>query len=320
MKVALLAGGTGGAKLAVGLRDLLHGLSGAAPELPGKLSVIANTADDIEIYGVHVSPDPDLITFRLAGVLSDQGFGIEGEGHSLMDARRAAGEEIWFELGDDDMAVCAARAEALAAGRPLTEAHALATTAYDTGGAELLPMSDQPVRTVIETPVGERGIQQFLIQERSAPAIDRVSFDGIEAARPTEQVLAAIESADVIVIGPSNPAISIAPILALPGLAEAMRRAKAPVLGVSPFVGGQVLKGPTAAFLQAAGCAATSAGSAAYYEQLFPDVIDGWFADDPVPGHPHHLADVAMGDPATTREIAAELLRFGRSLTPVKAG
>ena len=135
VKVALLAGGTGGAKLAVGLRDLLHGLSGAAPELPGKLSVIANTADDIEIYGVHVSPDPDLITFRLAGVLSDQGFGIEGEGHSLMDARRAAGEEIWFELGDDDMAVCAARAEALAAGRPLTEAHALATTAYDTGGA-----------------------------------------------------------------------------------------------------------------------------------------------------------------------------------------
>lgn len=314
MDVALLAGGTGGAKLAVGLRDILHGFDGETAEQPGQLSVIANTADDIEIYDVHVSPDPDLITFRLAGVLNDHGFGIVGEGHTLMDARRAAGEDIWFELGDDDMAVCALRAEALAAGTPLTLAHAQATRAYDTGGAAVLPMSDQPVRTVIQTPGGDRGIQQFLIQDRSEPAIEGVRFDGIEGARATAQVLAAIEGADLLVVGPSNPLISVAPILATPGIADAIRGASAPVLAVSPFVGGAVLKGPTEKFVASTGRAATTAGVAGYYETEFPGVIDAWIADDPVTGHPHHLANVEMSDPDRTRSVAAEVLRYGASL------
>lgn len=314
MEVALLAGGTGGAKLAVGLRDILHGFDGEAAELQGQLSVIANTGDDIEIYDVHVSPDPDLITFRLAGVLNDLGFGIEGEGHTLMDARRAAGEEIWFELGDDDMAVCAARAKALASGTPLTQAHADATAGYSAGGAAVLPMADDPVRTVIVTEGGERGIQQFLIQDRSAPAIDSVRFDGIEDAEMTAQVQAAINGAELIVIGPSNPVISVAPILATPGIADELRAAHAPVLAVSPFVGGAVLKGPTAKFVEATGNPATSAGVAAYYEAEFPGVIDAWVADDPVPGFPHHLANVAMSDRDKTRSVAAEVLRYGASL------
>lgn len=314
MDVALLAGGTGGAKLAVGLRDILHGFEGEAAELPGQLSVIANTADDIEIYDVHVSPDPDLITFRLAGVLNDLGFGIEGEGHSLMDARRAAGEEIWFELGDDDLAVCAARAEALAGGAPLTAAHAQATSKYPTGGAAVLPMTDEPVCTVVVTPGGERGIQQFLIQDRSEPLIVSVRFDGAEAARATAESLAAIESASLIVIGPSNPVISVAPILSTPGIADALRTASAPVLAVSPFVGGEVLKGPTAKFVESAGHRPTSAGVADFYEDRFPGVIDAWIADDPIPGHPHHLANVEMSDPGKTRSVAAEVLRYGASL------
>src|SRR4051812_36840630 len=124
MVVTLLAGGTGGAKLAVGLRDILHGIpGGAAVEEPGQLHVIANTADDIEIYDSYVSPDPDLITFRLAGVLNDVGFGIEGETQTEMDERRAAGEDIWFALGDDDMVVCRERARLLAEGATLTAAH-----------------------------------------------------------------------------------------------------------------------------------------------------------------------------------------------------
>lgn len=310
MKVALLAGGTGGAKLAVGLRDILHGFDGEAADQPGELSVIANTGDDIEIYGVHVSPDPDLITFRLAGVLNAAGYGIEGEGHSLMDARRSAGEEIWFELGDDDMAVCAARREALDAGVPLTEAHARATAAYPTGGARVLPMCDGPVRTVVRTPDGPIGIQQFLIQERSGPEIEGVDFDGADAVLPTPAVLDAIETADLIVVGPSNPVISIGPILAVPGMREAIAAARAPVLGVSPFVAGAVMKGPTEKFVKATGHPATPAGVADH----FGDLADAWIADEPVVGHAHHLAGVAMHDRDGERTVAAETLRYGASL------
>jgi LPPG:FO 2-phospho-L-lactate transferase len=319
MDVALLAGGTGGAKLAVGLRDILHGFEGEAAEQPGQLSVIANTADDIEIYDVHVSPDPDLITFRLAGVLNDLGFGIEGEGHTLMDARREAGEDIWFELGDDDMAVCAERAQLLAAGKTLTIAHSEATADYDAGGARVLPMSDAPVRTVVDTPDGPRGIQQYLIQDRSAPDIERVRFEGIDTAVVTAEVADAIASADLIIVGPSNPVISVAPILSTLGLSRALRESSAPVLGVSPFVGGAVLKGPTEKFVEAAGYAATSAGVADYYADDHYDVIDAWISDDPVPGHPHHLANVEMSNPAQTRAVAAEVLRYGASLAQTES-
>lgn len=315
MKVALLAGGTGGAKLAVGLRDLLHGFEGAAAAQPGELAVIANTADDIEIYDVHVSPDPDLISFRLAGVLSPQGFGIDGESHQQMDARRAAGEEIWFELGDEDLAVCAVRAKALASGSRLTAAHADALASYSSGGAQVLPMCDEPVRTVVETEIGERGIQQFLIQERSAPKITATRFEGIERASVSSEVRTAITEAELVIVGPSNPVISIAPILSLPGMSELLTDAAAPVLGVSPFVGGEVLKGPTERFLASEDHPATPTGVASYYDQRFPGVIDAWIADQPVAGYAHVLAGVEMSSPEQTREVAEEVLRYGAALT-----
>lgn len=284
MVIALLAGGTGGAKLAVALRDWL------VANDAGELRVIANTGDDIEIYGVHVSPDPDLISFRLAGVLNDAGYGIEGESHDEMDRRRAAGERIWFELGDDDLAVCRARTAALAAGATLTEAHAAATAGYPPGPAAVLPMCDEPVRTIVLTPGGERGLQQYMIQDRSEPPIASVIFEGIDDARPTEQVLAAIAEADVIVIGPSNPVISIGPILAVPGMRAAIETAGAPVLAVSPYVGGEVLKGPTAKFMDAAGAGPGSAGAAEYYG----DLVDHWIADEPAGRRPTQLADVRI--------------------------
>lgn len=319
MDVALLAGGTGGAKLAEGLRDLLHGSGTEPAQQPGRLSVIANTADDIEIHGVHVSPDPDLISYRLAGVLDTRGFGIAGEGHERMDALRATGEEVWFELGDEDLAVCAARAAALADGLTLTAAHERATSAYPSGGARVLPMSDDPVRTWIETSDGVVGIQQFLIREQSTPEIRGVGFDGIKTASITPEVRAAVSAADLIVVGPSNPVISIAPILALPGMAEALAGAAAPVLGVSPIVGGEVLKGPTAKFLAAADFQATSGGVAEFYAQNFPGVFDAWIADEPVPGHQHVLFDVAMPDPAGARRLAADVVLYGTSLIPAGA-
>lgn len=315
----LLAGGTGGAKLAVGLRDILHGFENEdgtrePADQPGQLNVIANTADDIVIYDSYVSPDPDLIHFRLAGVLDERGFGIRGESHTEMERRRSAGEEVWFELGDDDLLVCRERAELISAGVPLTDAHLQAAADYPTGGARLLPMSDQAVRTVVRTPDGERGIQEFLIQDRSEPEIKGVRYAGAIEAAPSAPVLSAIEAADLIVIGPSNPVISIAPILAVNGMRETLREARAPVLAMSPFVGGQVLKGPTAKFLEAAGHSADTAGTAAYYEDVAPDLIDAWIADEPVVGHPHHLAAVEMSDPQKTRTVAAETLRYGASL------
>jgi LPPG:FO 2-phospho-L-lactate transferase len=175
-------------------------------------------------------------------------------------------------------------------------------------------MCDEPVRTVVETPAGDRAIQQYLIQDGSEPDIRAVRFDGIEEAAITSRVANALSVAELIIVGPSNPIISIAPVLSIPGMADALRNAAAPVLGVSPFVGGEVLKGPTAKFLESTGYPATSAGAADYYGAEHGDVIDAWVADDPVPGHAHHLANVSMSDPASTRSVAAEVLRYGNSL------
>lgn len=297
MVIALLAGGTGGAKLAAGLRDELAARG-------GELRVIANTGDDIEIYGVHVSPDPDLISFRLAGALDARGFGIAGETHDEMHRRRASGEEIWFELGDEDLAVCRARAEALARGATQTAAHREATAAYDCGAATVLPMSDEPVRTVIDTPLGSRGLQEFLIRDRSEPGVLDVRFEGIELAAPTPDALTALAAADAIVIGPSNPAISIGPILGLPGMREAIAASAAPVLAVSPYVGGEILKGPTAKFMAAAGVAPGTAGVAEFYG----DLVDEWVADEAAGERPTLLVDVRMDDATAQRRVAGELL------------
>lgn len=297
MVIALLAGGTGGAKLAVGLRDELAARG-------GELQVVANTGDDIEIYGVHVSPDPDLISFRLAGALDARGFGIAGETHDEMNKRRAAGEQIWFELGDDDLAVCRARTAALADGATQTAAHHLAAAAYDSGAATVLPMSNEPVRTVIDTMLGPRGLQEFMIRDRCAPTVLGIRCNGIEQAKPTPEVLAALAAADAIVIGPSNPIISIGPILAVPGMRDAIAASEAPVLAVSPYVGGEIIKGPTAKFMEAADMAAGTAGVADFYG----DLIDEWIADEPADGRPTLLTDVRMNDVAAQRRVAAELL------------
>lgn len=295
MVIALLAGGTGGAKLACGLRDEA-----------GELQVVTNTADDIEIYGVHVSPDPDLVTYRLAGVIGERGFGIAGEGNREMRLREARGEDTWFALGDEDFAVCHARAEALAEGRSLSTAHTLATVGYPTGTARVLPMSDEPVRTEVRTASGWTGLQQYLIAQQCEPAIEAVRFAGIDEAEPTDAVLAAIEAADAIVIGPSNPIISIAPILALPALRAAIERSDAPVLAVSPFVGGTVLKGPTAKFMAAAGFAPGVAGFAEYYA----DIADMLIADEPSDGHAIEIVDVAMPDVEAQRRLARQVLQL----------
>jgi LPPG:FO 2-phospho-L-lactate transferase len=296
--VVLLSGGTGGAKLARGLLDACD-----------NLTVVANTGDDIEVYGVHVSPDPDLVTYWLADEIDERGWGLRDDTWHVMEALEAAGRAPWFRLGDRDLAMCLVRTEALRSGRSLTEAHRAVVDALGVR-ARVLPMSDRPVSTW----VGVRGrvvpFQEFMIVERAEGPIEDVQLRGLHRAPPSDAVLQAVAEADAIVIGPSNPAISIGPILALPGMREALAAAPAPVVAVSPFVGGRSVKGPTEPFCEHAGIARSAAGIARAYE----DVIDGVVADEAVP----HLAalrtDTLMESPDDRLRLAGEVLAFATSL------
>jgi LPPG:FO 2-phospho-L-lactate transferase len=303
--VVLLAGGTGGAKLAAGMQDVVG---------PSELTVIANTADDVEVYAAHVSPDPDLVTWWLAGLIDERGWGIWGDTFHVMDAYESAGRDAWFRLGDRDLAFCLMRTEDLAAGRRLTEAHASVVTAAGVE-ARVLPMSDDPVRTHVRVGSDWRPFQEYMIVDRAEPPIDGLAFRGIQEAHPSPEVLEAVATADVIVIGPSNPIISIRPILNLPGLRKATADSPAPVVAVSPFVGGQAIKGPSEKFMEFAGLPLGVDGALAAYA----GVIDGLVSDDPPTGEgapvPVHVTDTLMADEEARRRVAQATLEFARTLS-----
>jgi LPPG:FO 2-phospho-L-lactate transferase len=298
--VVVLAGGTGGAKLARGMLDVVG---------PEQLVVVANTGDDIELYGAYVSPDPDLVTFWLADRIDERGWGLEGDTFHVMDGLRELGVEVWFNLGDRDLAIGIERARALDHGARLTEAHGAIAHALGVE-ARVLPMSDHPVRTRVSAHGRWWPFQEFMIKGRGAGPVDGVDFHGARAATPTPEVLSALEAAQAIVIGPSNPVISIGPILALPGLSAAIEQSRAPVVAVSPLVEGEVVKGPTEDFLRWAGRPLTSDGIAACYEGL----LDGLVADRRADGLPVLETDVLMQTPTARRRVADDTLRFARSL------
>ena len=301
MRVALLSGGTGGAKLARGLLDVV----GAE-----RLTVIANTGDDTEVYGVHVSPDPDLLTYWLSDTIDERGYGIRGDTWAVMDALEAAGRPVWFRLGDRDLAMCLIRTELLTAGERLTDAHAAVVRAAGLS-TRVLPMSDEPVRTHVTARGRTIPFQEFMVAEGATGPVERVELTGIDAARPTPEVLVAIAEADAIVIGPSNPVVSIGPILALPGIREALGRARAPVVAVSPFVGGKVLKGPTALFCEYAGIPLEAAG----LPDAYPGLLDGVISDEPVSGLPALQVDTLMNSTQFAARLATSTLDFAGSLS-----
>ena len=270
-EIVILAGGTGGAKLARGMLDVVAA---------DRVAVIANTGDDIEIYGAHVSPDPDLVSFWLGDLIDERGWGLAGDSFAVMDALRELGAEVWFNLGDRDLAWCVDRARMLAQ-EDLSPTAALARLNDAIGvRAHVLPMCDEPVRTWIRSGEEWRPFQEFMIRTRAAGPVQGVELRGIEHARPTREVLEAIAGARAIVIGPSNPLVSIDPILAVPGMRAALSRARAPVVAVSPIVGGEILKGPTAAFMAFAGRELSVRGVAAHYG----DLLDGIVTDEPLDG------------------------------------
>jgi LPPG:FO 2-phospho-L-lactate transferase len=298
--VVLLAGGTGGAKLARGMLDVV----GAE-----ELVVVANTGDDIEIYGAYVSPDPDLVTFWLADRIDERGWGLADDTFNVMDGLRELGVEVWFNLGDRDLAIGIERARALDRGARLTDAHAAVVTSLGVR-ARVLPMSDQPVRTRVMAHGRWWPFQEFMITQQGRGPVEDVDFRGARAATATPEVIEAIAAARAIVIGPSNPVVSIGPILALDELAKAIADSAAPVVAVSPLVEGQVVKGPTAVFMQWSGYPLTSDGIAAVYK----GVIDGLVADERTEALPVLETDVLMATPDARRDLAERSLGFALAL------
>jgi LPPG:FO 2-phospho-L-lactate transferase len=305
--VVILAGGTGGAKLADGLHRSLA---------PGALSVIVNTGDDVERHGLLVMPDHDAVMYLLAG-LADQerGWGLVDETWSTIEMLARYGEETWFRLGDRDFGTHLARSRRIADGERLTIACLALQRALGVA-TRVLPMSDDPVRTSVRTADGWLTFQDYFVRQRQEPTAIGVRFDGADEATPTPEVLAAIKAASLIVIGPSNPIVSIAPILAIGRLREALAQARAAgtrVFAVSPIIGGRALKGPADRMLASLGHDVSAVGVARIYAGLVDlfllDTVDADLAP-PIErlGMRAASLDTVMDDEHARARLAGQLL------------
>jgi LPPG:FO 2-phospho-L-lactate transferase len=251
----VLAGGTGGAKLAAAMQAVVP---------PENLTVIANTADDDEFWGLLVSPDLDAVLYRLAGMFNeDAGYGVKDDSFHVLDALAHAGEASWFRIGDKDFATHLIRAEMLRRGCTLTEAAVLLCARFGVR-ASVLPMTEERVRTRFDTDQGELSFQEYFVRERLQPVLRAIRFEGIDSARPTSAVRAALEEADVVIVGPSNPLISIAPILRVAGSHIPRER----TVAITPIVGGRSLKGPTVEMMRAIGPEPTPVAVGRLYREI----------------------------------------------------
>jgi LPPG:FO 2-phospho-L-lactate transferase len=308
MRVVLLAGGVGGAKVADGL----------AATVGPDLTVIVNTGDDLELHGLAIWPDHDTVAYTLAGLDDEvRGWGLRGESWTVMDRLEALGEVEWFRLGDRDLATHIWRTDRLRAGyRPTEVALELATAMGIT--SRILPMADEPVRTEVRTDDGWLEFQEYFVHRHQEPTVHEVRFRGIENARPTPEGLAAIEAAEVIVIAPSNPVVSIDPILALSGMRDALSGALdrgVPIIAISGIIGGKALKGPADRMLASVGEVSSAVGVAARYEPLIShfvmDQVDSASLHSmEVLGINTLVTDTIMTDDAARARLAGEVLRF----------
>ena len=298
MRVALLAGGTGGAKLGAGMQE----------EIGADLTVIANTADDIEVLGVHVSPDPDLVTYWLSGEIdAERGWGIRGDTFTVFERLAKLGAPDWFRLSDRDLAACLYRRQFMEEGGRQTDAQAQIARALGVV-ARVLPMSEARVRAKVLTAARRRELQEYLVLDRGEHEVQGVELEGIADAEPTPEVLGALREAEAIVLGPSNPVISIGPILAVPGMRKAIAASGAPVVAVSPYVAGQVVKGPTDRFMAAVGRPSTAAGVASLYAGLIDAMVVDEDDPDPPPEEIPTLAAPTLMEGAAGRVRVARIV------------
>jgi LPPG:FO 2-phospho-L-lactate transferase len=303
--VLALCGGIGGAKLALGLYRILP---------PHGLTVIVNTGDDFEHLGLHVSPDLDTVLYTLAG-WSDpvRGWGRADETWHFMESLKAIGGPDWFRLGDRDLAMHVIRAQWLQRGETLT---AFARHIRQRMGihAHILPMSDDPVRTMVDTTEGPLAFQNYFVERGCKPVVTGIRFDGSERARPSPELLQAFARPDLaaIVICPSNPYLSVDPLLSIAGIRTALSAATAPVVAVSPLIGGQAVKGPTAKIMAELGIAATAQAIAAHYQDLLDGlVIDASdAAEAPRLGIPTEITRTLMRDMDDRERLARDVLLF----------
>jgi LPPG:FO 2-phospho-L-lactate transferase len=266
--VVAICGGIGGAKLALGLYRHLG---------PNSLTLVVNTGDDFEHLGLQISPDLDTVLYTLTDRINpDTGWGRAGETWNFMAALVEIGGETWFQLGDKDLALHVERTRRLHAGEPLSRITADISACFGLK-ARILPMSDDPLRTIVHTPDGPLSFQNYFVRERCEPSVTGIVFDGAEDARAQPEVLRALSdpSLQAVVICPSNPYLSLDPILAVPGFRAALAACPAPVVAVSPLVGGRAIKGPTAKIMAEMGIDATAQSIRAHYG----DLLDGFVLD-----------------------------------------
>ena len=286
-KITALAGGVGASKLLLGLYEVMD---------PADLTIIVNTGDDIVLHGLKISPDLDIVTYTLAGIVDPaKGWGIRGETFHALKRLVGYGRADWFNLGDRDLATHIHRSALLEEGGTLSEAAESIRTGLGVK-ARILPMSDQPVPTIIESNEGAMHFQKYLVKRRAEPIVEGIRFAGVEAARPAPGVLEAISEARRIIVCPSNPLISIGPILAVPGVRAKLRSRKADVLAVCPIVGGKSLKGPSDRMLAQLGYEPTALGVAKLYMDF-----TGTFVIDP--------ADKAQAGVISESSMRVEILR-----------
>jgi LPPG:FO 2-phospho-L-lactate transferase len=301
--ITVLTGGVGGAKL-------VDGLAAVLPD-PAALSVIVNTADDWELWGLRISPDVDTILYTLAGLASaERGWGIEGDTWGMLQMMERYGFPTWFRLGDRDLATHLARTTWIREGRRLTECVRALAAALGVA-PRILPMCDEPVGTVVQTPAGRLPFQEYFVARRAADPVQGIEFEGIGRARPTPEVLDAVRSSRLIVVAPSNPLVSIGPILAVPGMRQALAASPALRVAVTPLVGGRAIKGPTVEMLRGVGLSADTSAIADLYRDfldvLVLDVQDrAMFQGLTGSGGAGDGTAVVGGGPVTTRPLSVE--------------
>jgi len=314
--ITVLTGGTGGAKFIDGLRQIVPA---------EELTLIVNTGDDLLWWGLYVSPDIDSITYVLAGLLSrERGWGVKGDTFFCLQHMGQLGQPIWFHAGDRDLAIHILRSKLLAEGKTLSEVTAEIADKLGVK-ARILPMSDSRVETRVGTPVGELSFEEYFVQRWYQDPVESIRFAGAADAEPAPGVIEAILGADLVLLAPSNPVTSIGPILAVPGVRDALQRAKGRVAAVSPIVGGEAVSGPAGILMASQGLPVSIAGIAEAYHDfldvLVVDVRDAQAAEElRQTGVRVHLAKTIMRTPEEKTELAAAVLSAMPTQSAASAG